>query len=603
MSKEKKPTGKPGDDAYNILFILTDQERYFDPRLCTDQDAVFPGRARLKQRGVTFTNHNINSAVCTSSRSVIYTGQHIQFTGMYDNLGFDWSPRLNPEIATIGDMMTKAGYYPAYKGKWHLSEEMESGTGEAEEGEASSQYRSLPNEYYTELMKEYGFNDYVGIGDVIGTADGGYLNDDMTGAQAIRWMRSIGMSLNKKEKQPWFLAVNLVNPHDVMYLNTDTPGDIEQSDPKPMKVISPRPQTQQYDMKWTEQILPPTTSGDSIEDKNRLNAHKEYNDVMKAAIGDYTKNEVRLGRLHNFYINSIRQTDRVLESILDALEDLKILDKTIIVMTADHGELGGAHQLVGKGATAYKEQNHVPLIVSHPDFPKTFDQTRDAVTSHLDLVPSMLNWALENQGRTHKNITDALAPKMIIQDLKGKDLTPQLEGKDSNACARDSRLRQEAGVLYCFNMLSYMDGEYALGLQESINNKTAAEFSQNNEIDTDKRGSIRTIFDGRYKYSRYFKPAHHNQPETVEEALLKNDIELFAINPEPGRFYGIQADWDESINLALDITRDSEAWQLLEEMNARMNALIQAEIGEDNGEFMELDDTERTRPAPVEFDL
>ena len=54
---------------YNILFILTDQERFFRPG---ELPVGFhlPAHERLMKNGVTFTNHRINSCVCTSSRSV-----------------------------------------------------------------------------------------------------------------------------------------------------------------------------------------------------------------------------------------------------------------------------------------------------------------------------------------------------------------------------------------------------------------------------------------------------------------------------------------------------------------------------------------------------
>jgi arylsulfatase len=83
------------------------------------------GRERLQRRGVTFANHQINSAVCSSSRSVIYTGQHIQRTRVFDNLNFPWSNDLSTEIPTLGDMLGEAGYYTAYKGKWHMSRAMD----------------------------------------------------------------------------------------------------------------------------------------------------------------------------------------------------------------------------------------------------------------------------------------------------------------------------------------------------------------------------------------------------------------------------------------------------------------------------------------------
>jgi arylsulfatase len=53
----------------------------------------------------------------------------------------------------------------------------------------------------------------------------------------------------------------------------------------------------------------------------------------------------------------------------DELDGLGLASNTIIVLTADHGDLDGAHRLHSKGATAYREQNNVPLIVVHSAHP------------------------------------------------------------------------------------------------------------------------------------------------------------------------------------------------------------------------------------------
>ena len=66
----KELSGGTSSKPFNILFILTDQERYFEPTEFPPGYGL-PGRERLQRQGVTFTNHQINSAVCTSSRSVI----------------------------------------------------------------------------------------------------------------------------------------------------------------------------------------------------------------------------------------------------------------------------------------------------------------------------------------------------------------------------------------------------------------------------------------------------------------------------------------------------------------------------------------------------
>jgi arylsulfatase A-like enzyme len=44
---------------------------------------------------------------------------------MFDNTNFPLANDLSPDIPTIGDMLRRQGYYTAYKGKWHLTDEFE----------------------------------------------------------------------------------------------------------------------------------------------------------------------------------------------------------------------------------------------------------------------------------------------------------------------------------------------------------------------------------------------------------------------------------------------------------------------------------------------
>ena len=197
---------------YNFLFILTDQERYFRPGELP-QDYLLPAHRRLAKRGTVFENHQINSCVCTSSRSVLYTGQHIQQTKMFDNTNFPWISSMSTDIPTVGHMLRQAGYYTAYKGKWHLTKEFE-----------TVNSLGTPEKIFTKEMDAYGFSDYFGVGDIIAHTRGGYLHDGIISAMGVNWLRGHGKELAAQGK-PWFLAVNLVNPHDIMFLNTDGPGE------------------------------------------------------------------------------------------------------------------------------------------------------------------------------------------------------------------------------------------------------------------------------------------------------------------------------------------------------------------------------------------
>ena len=544
---DPKAAASAGKGPYNILFILTDQERYFDPSALPPGYAL-PGRERLQRRGVTFTNHHINSAVCTSSRSVIYTGQHIQHTKLFDNLNFPWANKhLDPAIGTLGNMLGEAGYYAAYKGKWHMSSELD-----------THDELALPAEKLTKNMEAYGFKDYAGIGDVIGLTHGGFINDDMIGAQARRWLRVRGQPMSQQGK-PWFQAVNLVDPHDVMFYNTDVPGQHVQDNPKTLMSIAREPSTPFYQKQWD--IGLPRSRHESFDKKGRPPAHREFQLGRGALVGNFPGEDPRWNRLLNYYFNCIRATDQVVEDILDELEALGLADNTIVVMTADHGELGGSHGTHGKGATTYHEQNNVPLLISHPGYTSTHGQRCNAVTSHLDLAPTLVSWTGVDADK-HANIT---------RKLHGKNLTPLLE-KGASAGVNDVR----PGSLYCFNMFAFLDSNLLTSTQTFLNaggNKKDLA-AQGFKPDFTKRGAIRSVFDGRYKYSRYFSPKQHNQPRTLEGIFELNDVELFDLKADP----------HEMNNLAVDPKKHGE---LLMAMNDKMNTLLDTEIDEpDDGHFL-----------------
>ena len=64
----------------------------------------------------------------------------------------------------------------------------------------------------------------------------------------VSWLRSRGMDLAAAGK-PWFLAVNLVNPHDIMFLNTDRPGEPVQAR-NILGHIMPEPPDPLYAKEW-----------------------------------------------------------------------------------------------------------------------------------------------------------------------------------------------------------------------------------------------------------------------------------------------------------------------------------------------------------------
>lgn len=85
--------------------------------------------------------------------------------------------------------------------------------------------------------------------------------------------------------------------------------------------------------------------------------------------------------------------------VFQALHSSVFYEDTIIVFTADHGSLTGAHGgLFQKWHNAYEESLHVPLIINSSKFSTTMET--DMITSHLDIIPTLL-------GLANIDVTDA----------------------------------------------------------------------------------------------------------------------------------------------------------------------------------------------------
>ena len=533
FAQGKQPTS--GSGPSNILMIVTDQEhRLLSSELPTGYR--LPGHERLAERGVTFENHQIASCVCTPSRAVLYTGRHIQNNGMFDNADFPWSDNLSTEIDTIGDLLRRQGYYTAYKGKWHLNTDFE-----------TTNKLHSPKRLLVDEMEAYGFSDYFGIGDIVAHTEGGYLHDDVIASMARSWMRGQGERL-RRDNKPWFLAVNLVNPHDVMYYNTDLPGEAVQSGATMMRV-NREPGSAVYRQQWDVKL--PESRNEKLDAPGRPPCHKEFRHARGALVGVVPNEDDRWRRLNNYYLNCIQDVDSHVVEILDELDSLGLAESTIVIYTSDHGELAGAHGMNGKGANAYRENNNVPFIISHPAHQG--NKRCKAVTSHVDIATTLMSMAGGS-----------------VDGLPGKDISGLLENPEA---ASFDTLRP--GALYNYNMFAYVDAEFLGNIRNHFaqGGKPEELAEKGWRPNLRKRGAIRSVYDGRYKFNRYFAPMEHHVPKTMEELFANNDVELFDVKNDPV----------EMKNLAVDRSKYGD---LIVTMNDKLNLLIEEEVGDDVGQML-----------------
>ena len=522
----------------NILFVFTDQERYFQrfpPGLS------LPAHERLWRTGTTFTKHYISAVQCTPSRSVMMTGLQTADNGMFENCDMPWVKDLDPKIPTIGHMFAKANYYPAYKGKWHLTRKYD---------------QQKPDRLFTTEMEAYGFNDYASPGDIVGHTLGGYEFDHLIAGSAITWLRRRGAPLNAEGK-PWALTVSLVNPHDIMYFNTDAPGQNVQDSGRLLKPAARAPDIPFYKASWDIPLSP--TNGQAFDAPGRPRAHGEYQAAWDHLLGHVPNEPERWQRFNDFYMNSIRAVDAELLTMLTELDTLGMSDRTIIVYTADHGEMAGAHGgLRGKGPFAYEENIHVPMIIVHPDV--AGGRESNALTSAIDVAPTLLGFAGADK---------FLSAHFAGRVLPGEDMGPLLSRPDASVNANHE------AVLFTYSGIATNDAAMIGKAADFITSgKTMKDLiASGARADLTKRGTVRTAFDGRYKFTRYLSPVQRNRPRNLDQLYASNDVELFDLDSDPNELTNLAAVKGENAGL-------------VQQMSDKLERAIAAEIRVDDGREM-----------------
>ncbi len=525
----------------NILFITCDQRMF---QSIQAKGFRQPAIERLAERGVSFNNHYIAAAVCTPSRGVLYSGLAPQVTGIQEEMMFGWTPSLPTDEVSIGTAMKRLGYSTAYFGKFELD---------------SSIVFPKPGVNYTDTLRRYGFDVWQPYGEVTGEMNQGYQMDGVIAAEGISWLRTNAESLQKKD-EPWFLTLSFINPHDIFFVDVNPPGEQVQKGLPGITV--PIPADVQTSKVWDFSLL--STHDEPLRAPGRPEAHWEFYIGTIDIVG-----EIPVGRrdmwhtYNNFYLNLLRENDRCIGQVLEALDDLNLWENTVVVFTSDHGELGGAHGgLRNKGPVSYEQNVHVPMIVIHPNV-KGGQSTR-ALTSHIDVLPTLVGLT-----GAPKEVADE-----ITRDLPGRDFSTILE--DPSGASFDA---VRPGILFNYVGLSSIDGDFFGNLFKHWDDlggfaMTPEELAEH-PPDLTKRGFVAMTFDGRYKFARYYAPSHFNTPQTLEEIMNWNDLELF----------DLQNDSDEQYNLALNPEENQE---LILKMNTLLNELIALEVGVNDGQFLPL---------------
>ena len=494
----------------NFLVVIIDEQRfptvYESDALKAWRKANLPSQDFLRSRGMEFTNHHIMSAACAPSRASFFTGQYPSLHGVTQTSGMAKSAIetdlywLDPTtVPTMGWWFRAAGYDTYYKGKWHVSD--------ADLYQPGS-YNPLPSytdallpdpdleQVYLEANRlgAYGFDGWIGPEphgsnprNSGSSGPHGRGRDALFAGQGVKLLQEL-----RDNPNPWLVVTSFVNPHDIVLwgdlalamqnfylaqqlIGSNVPDDLF---------------TSAYDV----------SSEESLDGKP--SAQASYREVYPKAQQPTSNNRP----FHRFYYQLQKNVDVQIGRVLRALRGSRAEYRdTIVVYFSDHGELLGSHGgLFQKWHNAYDEVLRVPFMVHNPVlFPTA--TTTDLLTSHADLIPTMLGLA----GLDESTLADKLRDTHTqVRKLPGRDLSGLLLGE------QDERDIPDAPQFFM------TDDEPMRGQEQiSWNGTMYTPVAQPNHVET-VIAMLPTGAGGtkeRWKYSRYWdNPAFWSSPNQMD---------------------------------------------------------------------------------------
>ena len=419
----------------NILLILCDEYRfpvaYESSQLRQFRSRYLTAEESLRDHGLEFTNHYIMTAACVPSRTSIFTGQYPSLHGNTQTPGAAKSNVesdmywLDPNtLPTMGNYFRAGGYNTYYKGKWHVSEADIHIPGTYDQlvtfndkGEPDPE----TEESYlaADRLGPYGFSGWIGpephgsnplnsgssATDAIG-------RDEKFATQAVDLLHELAQGSGRS--RPWLLVNSYVNAHDITVWGTFTlqdpswnlQGQLENSR-VPHELFDPAEYT--------------ATSGENLAGKPAC--QRDYVDKYPQIFQPVPEPE----SYRRFYYQLQQNVNDQIQRVLNALNaHPQMAQNTIVIFTSDHGDLLGAHGgMHQKWHSMYEEATHVPFIVHNPRlFPGR--ASLDEITSHADLLPTMLGLAGLNAAQLGQELEQTHTE---VHPLVGRDLSGVILGE------------------------------------------------------------------------------------------------------------------------------------------------------------------------------
>ena len=344
----------------NVLFILTDDQRYNCVRAFGNPDIITPNLDRLAANGTLFTQAHIPCgtcpAVCMPSRAMLHTGRtlfHIQ------NEGQD----IPLDHITMGECFKNAGYEAFGTGKWHNGPPAYTRSfscGDNAFFGGMWDHWNVPVNYYDPTGAYDNVINFVANFSFEKKLTKVHCDKFHPGVHSTELLTNTAIDfLNKREdkEKPFFLYLAYLAPHDP---RTMPERFLKMYDPEKIKL--PDNFMEEHPFKF---------GVENIRDEVLMPMPRDPKETRK--------------HLADYYA-MVTHLDYELGRLLETLEKSGKLKDTLIVFTGDNGLAVGSHGLMGK-QNIYDHSVRVPLIMSGPGIPA--GQRRDGFVYLLDIYPTI----------------------------------------------------------------------------------------------------------------------------------------------------------------------------------------------------------------------
>jgi len=354
-----------------------------------------PNLEKIANESTIFENAIVNSPWTLPSISSMFTGLYPSQHG-----ALDWGLKLNSSINTIAEILKKEGYNTiAIGGAWIPLSGLSRGFKLCEYEKAIFYSLLTQSKTRNKLQAEL-FKKFMSLRSLLSWFP--FMEDfNVTiGKNIIR-------ELIKSSDKPFFLYFHFSETH------------------LPYK---PPLKFQQFNNKRFYFDLP------IIKDKLSGSIYKDWvtrRFKQLAGLDEFSDYEFSI--LNQLYDSSIYYVDYQIGNYLDVLDDIGILDQTMVIITADHGENIGDHGLIDHQNSLHDTLLKVPLIIRYPElFPrgkriKGQVELKDIFFTILDVIDiplpdsktsnSFLRCAIENKGRKYV-FGEYYTPKIIVKAQK-----------------------------------------------------------------------------------------------------------------------------------------------------------------------------------------